>query len=99
MEWNLIWSVRATQELHNIRRYIATDNEAAAERLVRQILERLEAVRKIPTIGPLFQDQQGRTLRQIVVGKYRIIYHVNVDQAQVEVLTVWHGARREPDLG
>uniref|UniRef100_A0A7C2P0N3 Type II toxin-antitoxin system RelE/ParE family toxin n=1 Tax=Schlesneria paludicola TaxID=360056 RepID=A0A7C2P0N3_9PLAN len=99
MDWTLIWSARAQRELRRIHKHIAAENETAADRLVGTILERVEAVRKVPTIGAPFRDLAGHEGRQIVVGSYRIIYAVNESLKRVEVLTVWHGARREPNLG
>jgi toxin ParE1/3/4 len=99
MDWTLIWSARAQRELRAAREYIAAKNEAAADRLVGSILERVEAVRKVPTIGAPYQDRAGHEGRQIIVGRYRIIYAVNASMGRIEVLTVWHSARREPDLG
>jgi toxin ParE1/3/4 len=98
MDRELIWSARAQTELKAIREYIAVDNETAADRMIAEILERMEVVRQVPTIGAPFRDRQAREGRQIVVGKYRIIYRIDERADRVEVITVWHTARRDPLL-
>jgi plasmid stabilization system protein ParE len=98
MNYELIWSARAKREIRAIREYVAADNPDAADRLIANIFARAEAVRHNPGIGSRFIDRKGQEGRQIVVGKYRVIYRVISDLNLVEIVTVWHGARLDPEL-
>jgi plasmid stabilization system protein ParE len=78
--------------------FIATHSPTAAERVRNSILDHVELLTSFPIIGPVYpRDRRGRT-REIVCGKYRIFYRVDETNRRVEILTVWHGARREPDF-
>jgi plasmid stabilization system protein ParE len=84
--------------LEAIVRYIAQDSTSAAEALRREMLEHAELLARLPHVGPLYEkDRSGRT-REIVCRKYRIFYRTDDRSRRVEILTVWHGARREPNL-
>ena len=37
-------------------------------------------------------------IREVLEWPYRIIYLIQLDQSQIEVLAVVHGARSHPDL-
>lgn len=94
----LIWSQRAVRELETIARYIARENEQAADKLKREILQRTLLVASQPGIGSFLLDFDDPALRQIVVGRYRVIYRISTEQKTVSVITIWHGSRRDPDL-
>jgi len=79
-------------------RYILEQNSSAAETLRIRILDHVELLARLPFIGPSYErDQTGRA-REIVCGVYRIFYRVNAAEKIVEILTVWHGSRAEPEL-
>jgi toxin ParE1/3/4 len=73
--------------------YIAEDNPAAAGRVVQRIFRAVALLRKNPAIG-----RPGRVpgTRELVVGDtpYIIPYRVRADA--VEILRVFHAARKWP---
>lgn len=73
--------------------YIAEDNPAAADRVVQRIFRAVALSRKNPAIG-----RPGRVpgTRELVVGDtpYIIPYRVRADA--VEILRVFHAARKWP---
>jgi toxin ParE1/3/4 len=98
MDWAIVWTEPATADLEAITTYIARRDPSAAERIANAIVGRVESLRAMPSMGSVYPPgSQGRN-REILSGKYRIFYRVNEEAKQVEVLTVWHGARREPPL-
>ncbi|MEX0703331.1 MAG: type II toxin-antitoxin system RelE/ParE family toxin [Planctomycetales bacterium] len=98
MDYEVVWTEPAMADLRAISDYIAERNPAAAVRTIAAILERVDLLQRVPFMGPIYpRGSQGR-VREIVSGKYRIFYRVIEDSSRVEILTVWHGARREPTL-
>jgi plasmid stabilization system protein ParE len=84
--------------LQAITTYVAGQSPVAAEKVRTSILSHVETLASFPLIGPAYpRDRTGLT-REIVCGKYRIFYRVSEPDRRVEILTVWHGARREPRL-
>ncbi|MGB2643593.1 MAG: type II toxin-antitoxin system RelE/ParE family toxin [Candidatus Acidiferrum sp.] len=74
--------------------YIAEDNPAAADRVVQRILRAVALLRKNPAIG-----RPGRVpgTRELIVPNtpYIVPYRVRADT--LEILRVFHAARKWPD--
>ncbi|MDX1967570.1 MAG: type II toxin-antitoxin system RelE/ParE family toxin [Planctomycetaceae bacterium] len=98
MSYDIIWSQRATQELQEIAAYSADDNANAASRFVANVIHRVQRLALLPGLGGMFPDPCGRILRQIIVGKYRVVYQIDEQRRQVIVMPIWHSARRDPGL-
>jgi len=58
----------------------------------------VEILATFPHIGPRYPRGRQSRVREIVCRRYRIFYRVIEERKVVEILTVWHGARDEPDL-
>lgn len=102
MDYEVVWTEPAGVQLEEIRNYIAADNPTAADRVVEKILKRVELLQWTPRIGVVFRKSGKHTIRKIISGKYGIFYRIEEKAKRVEILLVWHGARREPrskDLG
>jgi toxin ParE1/3/4 len=98
MDFKVIWSEAAIADLKEICSYVAQDNPEAACRLGRGILEHVRILSSFPFIGPQYPRGARGRLREIVFRSYRIFYDVSEEVRRVEILHVWHGARREPEL-
>jgi plasmid stabilization system protein ParE len=98
MDYEVVWSEPAAEQLEEIIRYIANDNASAAEKVRIEIMDHVELLARLPFIGPVYEaDRKGRT-REILCRKYRIFYRVDEAARRVDILTVWHGARLDPIL-
>jgi len=98
VDYQVIWTESASDDLESIVTQLAQVNPAAAERIGNAILKHVEVLRAFPRIGPRYAKDPHRGIREILCGKYRIFYRVIEKSQSVEILTVWHGAREEPDL-
>lgn len=97
-EFEVVWTEPALTNLEEIVAYLECRNLSAAEKVRTEILEHVETLQSFPFIGPIYRrDRSGRT-REIICRKYRIFYRINEEVKRVEILTVWHGARQEPEL-
>jgi toxin ParE1/3/4 len=98
MDFQVVWTVFALTDLEAVIRHIADDNPAAAEAMRELLLESAAVLGRLPFIGPVYErDRTGRT-REVVCRSYRIFYRVRESDQQVDILRIWHGARREPRL-
>ena len=98
MDHEIVWSEPALADLEAIVRYLARRSQNAAESVRTAILRHVETLARFPSIGPVYSpDRSGRT-REIVCKSYRIFYRVNETARRVEILTIWHAARGEPQL-
>jgi toxin ParE1/3/4 len=90
---NVIWTRPALRALEAIGDYISAENPTAAERTVRRIRERVNELRAQPHLG-----RPGRIAdtRELVVPGTPFIVPYRVRDERVEVLSVFHGARKWP---
>ena len=68
-----ILSPRAEEDLRDIWRAIAPDNERAADALLRRILDKAELAAEHPHMGPIRPDLSP-TARILIEGRYIAIY-------------------------
>ena len=87
------WLRKALANLDEEADYIAQDNPVAAGRLVLRILEEAELLRENPAMG-----RAGRVegTRELVVAGTPYILPYRVRGEVVEILRVFHGARKWP---
>ena len=83
----------ARADLDEIWEFIRTDNVAAADRVIAEILTAIRGLVPFPNQGHKRPDLTGRPLRFIVVRKYLIAYAP--DEKPLWVVAVMHG-RRSP---
>ena len=99
MDYEVILSPRAIQDLTEIVRYISFDNPKAAEKFGYALIDAALSLSTLPERGrfvPEFKD--GRT-RELLHSAYRIVYRVDAEQKTVSVSRFWHAARGAPRLG
>ena len=92
---NLFWSPQAIADLRELRVRISEDDPAAAQRIALRIIEAVETlIPENPRIG-----RPGRVsgTRELVVAKTPYIAPYRILGETIEVLRVFHGARRWPD--
>jgi toxin ParE1/3/4 len=92
---NLFWSPQAIADLRELRVRIFEDDPAAAQRIALRIIEAVETlIPENPRIG-----RPGRVsgTRELVVAKTPYIAPYRILGETIEVLRVFHGARRWPD--
>jgi len=87
------FSATARNDLLSIRRYIAQDNERAAERVVLRILQSVRHLGIFPELGREW-IKAGTRAMSIPGLPYRV--HYRIAGEIVEVLTVVHTSRKFP---
>lgn len=92
---NIIWSPQAITDLASLRAYIGEHDPSAAQRTARRIIESIEDVlARNPHIG-----RPGRVpgTREFVIAATPCIVPYRVRAGALEILRVYHGARRWPE--
>ena len=98
MDFKIIWSDAAIEDLQEIWSFIESDKPEAAQRIGRGILSHVRILAQFPFIGPAYPRRTKGALREIVFRSYRIFYDVTEESQTVEILHIWHVARNEPML-
>ena len=99
MDFKVVWTPSARDDLREIVQYIARDNPDAARRVGERILESVEVLGGMPELGRMVPERRDPTIREIIRGNYRIVYRVRERPRMLEVWRIWHGARGTPQLG
>jgi len=98
MDYRIIWSPDALNHLEHLVRFISRDNPEAAARLGNDIISKVLLLENFPRLGKIFREAGRDTLREISVPPYRVFYEINDAGQQIEVISIWHGARSEPEI-
>jgi toxin ParE1/3/4 len=87
----LAWSQRALADLERILSYISSDKPDAAARFAANVFNKTSTLTTMPCIG---REVRPGVRELIVHHHYLLTYRVNSDR--VEILQVWHTARKRP---
>src|SRR5215216_6748391 len=98
MDYKIILSPRAIQDLSEIVRYISLDNPDAAEKFGYALIDAALLLRTLPERGRFVPEFEDSLTREIIYTPYRIVYRVNAEQKAVWVSRFWHSARGRPQV-
>ena len=87
----VIWAPLALDRAAEIARHIAADRPAAAERWIDGLARLAAGLSRAPKRGRIVPEVGRPDLREILHGRYRLIYRL--DPKRVVVLTVRHARR------
>ena len=96
MDYKIILSPQAMDDIEAIVRRIAKDNPVAAERVGYALLDRVMILGSFPFLGSPVPRKRG--IRKLVSYPYVIYYRPQEQKRVIDVLRYWHGARQQPDL-
>ena len=88
---------RAHERLEAIHEFVATSDPSAAERLLDRLYRRIATLERFAARGRPVPELPGTGVRELVEGKFRIVYRAVGDE--VQVLTVFDARlpmEREP---
>ena len=98
MDYQVIWTDPALEDLQNIVTFIATNNINSARRLGDHIIDHTDLLTSFPNMGTAYDSTGQLPVRETVCTPYRIFYRVNEDRRIVEIMHIRHSARSEPSL-
>ena len=87
----VLWTDAAVAQLQAIHDYIAQTSPEYALRIVDRLTRRSIQIASFPFSGRMVPEYELNEVREIIEGRYRIIYLI--EDAQVQVLAVVHEAR------
>lgn len=86
----------AVQDLEGIRDWYASRLASDVEdRLVRDVIERVEQLAEFPESGRMVPELETSWLRELILPPFRIVYRV--DDERVRVVRVWRSERLMDD--
>jgi toxin ParE1/3/4 len=91
----LVWSPQAVEDLAALRAYIEGDDPGAARKTALRIVEAVETL--IPADPKIGRPGRVSGTRELVIAHTPYIVPYRLRAGTIEVLRVFHGARRWPD--
>lgn len=92
---NIVWSPEAISDLSALRSYIGQNNPAAARRVTLHIVENVTTL--LPENPQMGRPGRVPGTRELVVPKTPFIVPYRLVGSTIQILRVFHGARRWPD--
>ena len=96
MGFKVVITDNALGDLQEIVEFVAQDDPASAVRLGEKIITATLSLAEMPARCPLHDSQRG--IRKMTLSPYLIFYTCNEMASVVNILHIWHGARRSPDF-
>lgn len=85
------WSTRSRTRMQAVRRHIARDDPAAANRLIELILLQGNELAHFPRRGRVVLEVANEDVRELIIKGYRVLYEITDES--IEILTVFEGHR------
>jgi len=92
----IVWAPQALDDVLAIRDYLSRGSVEYANLTTELIVAAVSRLERHPRSGRVVPEVGERSLREVIVRDYRVVYRLRRDVA--EILTVFHGARlfRQP---
>jgi toxin ParE1/3/4 len=85
------WAYRARADLLEALEYLAEESPQAATGFLDEVERAAGSLSEFPERGAVVRELENPNLRQLVVGRYRLIYRV--ESGGVGIVRLVHGAR------
>lgn len=89
------WTTAALAQLRDIHTFLACSSPRYAMQTVDRLTRRSRQISKFPRSGRTVPEANNVSIREVLEGPYRIIYHLLDDE--VDIISVVHSARKWPD--
>ena len=87
----VLWTDSAIAQLQAIHDYLGQTSPEYALRIVDRLTRRSIQISAFPYSGRVVPEYESDEIREVIEGRYRIIY--NVEATKVNVLAIIHEAR------
>src|SRR2546423_13156281 len=96
--YRIIITPRASSDLEEIHQYITQDSEQNAAAFIAKLIAAIDGLEQFPHRYRIYTGQKkpSEAVRRMPVWPYLIYYRVQESQYAVDIITIRHGARRQP---
>ncbi len=86
----IVWTDFAKEDIKSIYQYIAKDSEHYAERFIEKLIQKVDLLEHFPQSGRVVPEFANESIRELIEGNYRIIYHIQ--EHQIGIVRIHHAA-------
>ena len=99
MDFKLIWTESAVEDLGAIVRFIAVrDGPDIAREIGFGIYDRAQILSQHPEAGPRLPERRDPRWRKLIFKSWKIAYRIDFDAKLVYVVRVWHAGRQDIEV-
>jgi plasmid stabilization system protein ParE len=95
VDYRLLYTQRALNDLAEIIGHIAEDDGEAASRFGRSLLDHVDLLARFPRMGSVIRKRPR--VRKLLHSPILAYYQVHEDNRVIEILHFRHGARKAPE--
>ncbi len=89
MDFKVVWSPEAIEDLEAIAKYIERDSKFYARAVVNKILDVAKNIKCFPKIGRVAPEIVGENIRERFVYSYRVVYQIRGQK--ILIVAIIHG--------
>jgi len=89
MDYKVVWSPEAIEDLLSIAEYIERGSEFYARAVVIKILDISRSIKNIPSRGRVVPEVGDDNIRELFVYSYCVIYQIQ--ESEILIVAVIHG--------
>lgn len=89
----IVFSSGAKADLSEIVKFIAKDKPQAARKWAADIRQSVLKLSDFPKIGRTVPEYGAETIREIIKGRYRIVYKIDEKKDTIVIVTIYHSKR------
>lgn len=94
MDYRLVYTKKALNDLAEIIVHVAEDDAQAASHFGNALVAHVELLTRFPRMGGLVRKRP--LVRKLLHSPFLIYYRIRDKQHEIEVLHIRHGARKTP---
>ena len=99
MDFKLIWTESAADDLGAIVRYISTESSAEIGRKIGfGIYDRVQILETFPESGSTLPEKNDFRWRKLIYRSWKIAYRIDFDFHIVYIARIWHASQDEIEL-
>jgi len=99
MDYKLIWTESAIEDLGAIVRYLSSQNGPdVAQKTGFGIYDRAQILIRFPEAGSILPEKNDPCWRKLIFLSWKIAYRIQFDAKIVYVARVWHASRDEIEI-
>lgn len=96
MDFKIVWTEHACEDLGAIVRYIARHNSSTvAKEIGFGLYNRVQILTSHPEAGSFLLEKDDPTWRKLIYKTWKIIYRVDSSTELVYITRIWHAAKKE----
>jgi len=96
MDFKVTFMSRAVRDLEKITAWVAKEDPEAAERFGNELIKDALSLARFPEMGRIVPEFADPTIREIIHGRYRIVYRLKKALIRIHILPFWHASRGTP---